>query len=423
MFPADTPLSVWLSWLETLSPKEINLGISRVQVVLSKLQIILPDKVILIAGTNGKGSCAAMIEALLRESGLKTGSYTSPHVINYNERIVLHGKPVDDCEIICAFEAIEAVRDGIELTYFEYGTLAALVIFAKSKLDIWILEVGLGGRLDATNVIDPSVALITNISLDHCDWLGNDIESIAAEKAGIMRSGIPVIYGDKKVPNYILQYSKKIGAKLSLAGRDFESNINSKGDWSWQCKGVEFQSLKPLGLLGKCQIQNASSVLAAIDAMGLLDRLNSNLINRVLTSLTVSGRSQRLIIRKKEWYFDVAHNPASALELAKTLKAFSLKKKTIGIIGILDDKDVSGIITPLIGLVDSWVAVSAANDRAIPSSKLAKNIIDLTSKDCFIADSLDDAIQFAQQNTSKNDRILVTGSFFIVGPILNQLAI
>ena len=184
MFPADTPLSVWLSWLETLSPKEINLGISRVQVVLSKLQITLPEKVILIAGTNGKGSCAAMTEALLRESGLKTGSYTSPHVINYNERIVLHGKPVDDGEIICAFEAIEKVRDGIELTYFEYGTLAALVIFAKSKLDIWILEVGLGGRLDATNVIDPSVALITNISFDHCNWLGDDIESIAAEKAG-----------------------------------------------------------------------------------------------------------------------------------------------------------------------------------------------------------------------------------------------
>ena len=421
MFPAGTPLSVWLSWLETLSPKEINLGLSRVQAVLKKLKITLPKKVILIAGTNGKGSCVAMTEALLRESGLRTGSYTSPHVIKYNERICLHGKPVEDSKIIYAFEEIEKVRDGIELTYFEYGTLAALVIFAKSKLDIWVLEVGLGGRLDATNIIDPSVALITNISFDHCNWLGHDIESIAAEKAGIMRAGIPVIYGDKEVPNHILQYSKEIGAKLSLVGRDYECNVNSKGSWSWRSDSVEFQSLKPLSLLGKFQIQNASAVLAAIDAMGLSEKLNTNLINRVFTSLSIIGRSQKLVINKKEWFFDVAHNPAAALELAKILEASLPKKKTLGIIGILDDKDVNGIITPLIGSVDSWVAVSAISKRAIPSSKLAKNIINLTGKKCFIADSLDTVIKFVQQNTSKNERILITGSFFTVGPMLDKL--
>tara|TARA_Y100000389_G_scaffold204894_1_gene260560 strand:+ start:3452 stop:4723 length:1272 start_codon:yes stop_codon:yes gene_type:complete len=423
MFSASTPLSVWLSWLETLSPKEINLGTSRVQTILDSLRLPLPKKVLLIAGTNGKGSSVAMTEALLRESGLNVGSYTSPHISKYNERIALNGKSVDDNKITSAFEKIEKVRGGVELTYFEYGTLAAFIILSNSRLDVWVLEVGLGGRLDATNIIDPSAALITNISLDHCDWLGDNIESIALEKAGVMRAGIPVIYGEKKVPNAIVQYSNQIGAKLALVDQDFKLSINPNGNWSWEGPNRKFKSLKPPGLLGKFQIQNASAVLAAIDAMGFLERLNVNLINRVLTSLKIPGRSQALIANEREWFFDVAHNPAAASALAMTLESHEPKKRTIAIIGILDDKDVDGIIMPLFHLVDSWVAVSAKSKRAIPSANLAKIISNLTKKKCYVADSLGSSIEIAQQNALKNDRILVTGSFFTVGPILNQLAI
>jgi dihydrofolate synthase/folylpolyglutamate synthase len=423
MYSASTPLSVWLSWLETLSPKEINLGTSRVQIIMDSLQLPLPEKVILIAGTNGKGSSVAMTEALLRESGLNVGSYTSPHISKYNERIALNGKSVDDNKITFAFEKIEKVRGCVALTYFEYGTLAAFIIFANSRLDVWVLEVGLGGRLDATNIIDPSVALITNISLDHCAWLGDDIESIALEKAGVMRAGIPVIYGEKKVPNAIVQYSNQIGAKLALVDQDFKSSINPNGNWSWEGPNRKFKSLKPPGLLGKFQIQNASAVLAAIDAMGFLERLNVNLINSVLTSLKIPGRTQTLIVNEREWFFDVAHNPAASSALAMTLESHELKKRTIAIIGILDDKDVDGIIMPLIHLVDSWVVVSAKSKRAIPSANLAKIISNLTEKKCYIADSLGSSIEIAQQNALKNERILVTGSFFTVGPILNKLAI
>ena len=196
MLPAGSPLSAWLTWLETLSPREIDLGLERVREVLGRLDLELPEHVLLIAGTNGKGSSVAMADALLRGAGYRVGAYTSPHVIDYNERISVGGRHASDDDIIVALETIEAVRNDVPLTYFEYGTLAAFVVFARAALDVWILEVGMGGRLDATNVIDPTGVLITNVSLDHCDWLGADVETIAAEKAGAMRRGVPVVYGD-----------------------------------------------------------------------------------------------------------------------------------------------------------------------------------------------------------------------------------
>ena len=203
MLPSGAPLSDWLTSLESLSPTEINLGLERVQLILERLNLPRPAHVLLIAGTNGKGSSVAMTDALLRASGLHVGAYTSPHIRHYNERIVVNGIAASDAEIIAAFESIEALRGDTELTYFEFGTLAAAVVFAAAELDVWVLEVGLGGRLDASNAIPPTASLITNISLDHCDWLGDDIETIAAEKAGIMRRGIPTVYGDPDVPEAI----------------------------------------------------------------------------------------------------------------------------------------------------------------------------------------------------------------------------
>ncbi len=207
MLPAGSPLPDWLTWLETLSPRDIDLGLERVQAVLNRLSLSIPEHVLLIAGTNGKGSSVAMADALLRAADFRVGAYTSPHITDYNERISVQGRLADDAEIVAAFEKIEAVRDDALLTYFEYGTLAAMVLFAEAALDVWILEVGMGGRLDATNAIDPTGVLICNVSLDHCDWLGKDIDTIAVEKAGVMRGGIPVVFGAENVPRAIVDHA------------------------------------------------------------------------------------------------------------------------------------------------------------------------------------------------------------------------
>ena len=422
MLPAGAPLSVWLTWLETLSPAEINLGISRVRLLIDRLQLPLPVKTLLIAGTNGKGSCVAMTDALLRAAGLSVGAYTSPHISRYNERIVVNGETVDDCAIISAFEVVETVRDGVELTYFEYGTLAALIVFAEAELDVWVLEVGLGGRLDATNAVDPMAALITNVSLDHCAWLGNDIETIASEKAGVMRAGIPVTYGGSNIPEAIERHSRELGADLLVAGRDFQVDIGTDGIWSWHGPSGDLESLKAPGLLGEFQIRNAAAVLAMLDAVGLFDSIDADLVNRVLPSLSLAGRSQRLTVDGVEWFFDVAHNPAAASALATTLASCETRNMTFAIVGLLDDKDVDGIIAPLTDSVDHWIAVPANSERAIPSSELARQISNLTARACFVADSVAGAVEFARHEASESDRILVTGSFFTVGPILDQLA-
>jgi dihydrofolate synthase/folylpolyglutamate synthase len=426
MIAADASLSDWLAWLETLSPTEINLGLDRVQELLARLNLTPPDHVLLIAGTNGKGSSVHMTDALLGAAGFRTGAYTSPHVSRYNERIAVAGKTASDAEIIAAFRTVNALREDIELTYFEFGTLAAAVIFAAAKLDVWILEVGLGGRLDATNAIEPTASLITNISLDHCDWLGNDVETIAIEKAGVMRAEIPTVYGDASVPDTILRQAKASGAQLLRAGVDYDLDVLADGQWNWRGPSESFNSLQPPGLSGDFQIANAAAVLALLDAAGLMTGIDANLINQVLPGLSLAGRSQKLTVPglgsdSNEWLIDVAHNPAAAQFLAESLAALDNPAKRIAIVGVLDDKDIGGIIGPLTDHVDQWIAITADSHRAVPSDELAGQIANLTGRACLIAGSIEDATEFARRESSENDRILVTGSFFTVAPVLDQL--
>lgn len=404
MLPAGSPLPDWLTWLETLSPREIDLGLERVQAVLERLSLPLPEHVLLIAGTNGKGSSVAMADALLRAADYRVGAYTSPHIIDYNERIVIQGQQASDAAIIAAFETIEAVRDDIPLTYFEYGTLAALVLFAEAELDVWILEVGMGGRLDATNAIDPTGVLITNVTLDHCDWLGEDVETIAAEKAGVMRSGVPAVFGDAEVPQTIIKRAEEIGAELLLRGRDFT-----------------LDSIPRPGLRGGFQVGNAAAVVALLKAAGLDAAANDDLVARVLPGVAVTGRGQSLEVEGIEWLLDVAHNPAAAEMLAATLAAEAYPGATLAIVGMLDDKDVEGSIRPLDPQVDAWIAVTADSRRAIPAQELARRIANETGRPCLIAASLVEAMALARREASIDDRILVTGSFFLVGPVLQQL--
>jgi len=426
MLPPSAPLSDWLTWLESLSPTEINLGLERVELILERLDLPRPAHVLLIAGTNGKGSSVAMADALLRASGLRVGAYTSPHISRYNERIVVNGVAASDAEIIAAFERIETLRGDTELTYFEFGTLAAAVVFAAAELDVWVLEVGLGGRLDATNAIEPTASLITNISLDHCDWLGNDVETIAAEKAGIMRRGVATVFGDTDVPEAIRRQADASGATLLLAGRDFELQVGENQEWSWRGPSGERQGLQPPGLAGEVQLSNAAAVLTLLDVAGLLDAVDAELINTVLPALTLAGRSQHLLVaglgcESNEWLIDVAHNRAAAEVLAKTLGSRESPGATFAIVGLLNDKDVAGIIGPLAEHVDTWVAMTAASHRAVAASELARQISNITGKACLVAQSPRAAIEFARRSAAENDRILATGSFFTVGPILDQL--
>ncbi|MEL7185056.1 MAG: Mur ligase family protein [Pseudomonadota bacterium] len=396
---ANTPLPDWLAWLETLSPTEIDLGLERVQIVLERLDIERPKHVLLIGGTNGKGSSVAMAEALLLDAGYRTGAYTSPHIERYNERVRVAGVEVSDKDITDALFAVEAVRDDLPLTYFEFGTLAAFVVFATHGVDAWILEVGLGGRLDATNVVDPDASLITNVSLDHCEWLGDDVETIAVEKAGIMRAGKPVIFADKTVPATIRSQAAKIGASLILP--EIPADLPTPG------------------LIGAFQRRNAAGVLALLEAAGLADAVESARVARVLPKVTLAGRSQRLMIEGTQWLLDVAHNAAAAAVLAETLAAD--RRQTTAIIGVLDDKDLDGILWPLAALVSRWVAVEAESPRAISAAELSRRIANGCDKACLTAESMPQAIEYARRVPAENDRILVTGSFFTVGPALRQI--
>ena len=408
-------LAQWLGWLETLSPNEIDLGLERVAVVLQRLPNQHSARVIHVAGTNGKGSSAAMLEALYLQRDDSVGCYTSPHIHHYNERIRVAGKDVDDAAIIAAFEQVEAAREDLALTYFEFGTLAAACVFDQAALDTVVLEIGLGGRLDAVNAIEPVGGIITNISVDHVAWLGSDINSIAKEKAGIMRASKPCIFASEDVPQSILDVADELGAELSVLGRDYRYQMDENGDWEFFGRDCHITGLNMPSLYGAIQIQNAAGVLALVEALGDTDLLNATTINAAFGKLQLPGRLQE-IERRQTWIVDVAHNRGAADVLAQSLPP---EQHRTCIVGILDDKVIADIIEPLLPLVDSWIAVTAASPRGIPANKLAAAIANLSGKPCLIAKTIEQACQ--QADSDDQGPVLVTGSFFTVGPALTWL--
>ncbi|MDH4127027.1 MAG: bifunctional folylpolyglutamate synthase/dihydrofolate synthase [Gammaproteobacteria bacterium] len=411
------PLARWLALLETLSPQEIVLGLERVETMLQRLQLRMPETVFHVAGTNGKGSSVAMLEALLRTTGKRVGCYTSPHLRRYNERIRVDGLDASDAEITAAFADIEALRDGLPLTYFEFGTLAALLVFAQSQVEIAVLEIGMGGRLDAVNAVQPTASLITNIALDHCAWLGATVEAIAAEKAGIMRAGKPIVFGATELPQAILATASSLGAVLLAAQRDYSWSVHGSS-WSWRGIKCELRDLDWPSLPGLMQIQNAAGVLAVLEAAGFDGLLDAANVKQAFSGLRVPGRMQEIGTR---WILDVAHNPAAATALAATLEARAHCGRTIVIIGMLDDKDVAGFVAPLAAIADQWIAVTALSSRAIPAKELARRVANATDKACLVATGLGAALERATQLAGDGDRILVTGSFYVVGAALEAL--
>jgi len=423
--PRFRRLADWLAWQETLHPNAIDLGLERLQRTLDRLDWRRPDcPVVTVAGTNGKGSCVALTARILAESGLRVGTFTSPHLLRYNERIAVGGVEVSDEALMAAFERIDAARGDDTLTFFEFNAAAALLVFADAQPDAIVLEVGMGGRLDAVNVVDTDVALITSIDLDHCDWLGRDRETIGREKAGILRAGRPAIFGARDMPLAIREHARQIGADLQQLGRDFDW-LPLGERWSWRGRGSEQRDLPAPALRGEIQYDNASAVLAVLEALQSRLRVPRSGIERGLLTVSLPGRFQivrRTRPRPIEWILDVAHNPAAARTLAAQLAAKERRGRTIAVCGVLGDKDVEGIVSELQGSFDAWVIVGLQGGRALEPEVLAERVRAGGVKVEAVAADVVAGCRAAEALAQSGDRVVVFGSFLTVGPALAILA-
>lgn len=414
-------LPSWLAYIERQHVQPIALGLERVAVVRSALGQTKACPVITVGGTNGKGSVCAMLESILLCAGYRVGLYTSPHLLDYNERVRVNGRPVFDHELCCGFAEVEAARNGIALTYFEFGTLAAWQVFSRNELDIIILEVGLGGRLDAVNVYEPDCAVVTTVDLDHMDYLGSDREQIGFEKAGIFRTGKPAICGDQHPPASLLAHAAAIDAALMLIGRDygFISRQQQWEFWSWRDKR---NGLAQPGLLGNIQLSNASTALAALDALRDLLPVATQDIKQGLLGVELPGRFQ-IFPGKPTVVLDVAHNPQAAAVLAQNLGKMALHPATWAIFGIMADKDIAGVIRAIKPWVTHWLVCALSGWRAASSAQIAELLRqEGVAGPIREYPSAAEAFAHARSAAEEDDRILAFGSFLTVADVMRVLA-
>ncbi|MGE5490987.1 MAG: bifunctional tetrahydrofolate synthase/dihydrofolate synthase [Actinomycetota bacterium] len=425
-------LADWLVHLEGLHPKGqagIELGLDRIKQVKDALGQEQHCPVIIVGGTNGKGSTCAYLENIVAKAGYRVGCYTSPHLMAYNERVRVNGQPASDEALCEAFARVEAARQAagnVALTYFEFGTLAAWEVFALAGVEAAILEVGLGGRLDAVNAYEPDVSIVTTVALDHTDWLGPTREHIGFEKAGIFRPGKPAFCADPAPPQTLLDHAAAIGADLRLIGRDFgfERDTENRLQWRWWCKSGERlvkRSLAYPGLRGPSQLYNAAVALAALDAIGHRLPVTMQAIRPGLIETELPGRFQ-VIPGKPAIVLDVGHNPQAVKVLADNLSSMGFFDRTHAVVGMLADKDAAGALAALKGKVDYWYVASLGGPRGTNASDLAEIIATNGlggEVACF--DSPADAIQAARGKANESDRILVFGSFYTVAGALQVL--
>lgn len=414
-----TRLDAWLAWQERLHPRTIELGLERPGQVLKNLDIHPAFTVITVAGTNGKGSSVVMLESILRAAGLRVGTYTSPHLLRYNERIRVNGEAVSDAVLCEAFARIDEARGDISLTYFEFGTLAALDIFARSRPDAVILEVGMGGRLDAVNLVDADAALVTSIALDHCDWLGTDRESIAREKAGIFRAGRPAVYAEPDAPATLLEYARGLEAPLYRLGHEYGYERRG-GTWDWWGSEWRFDGLPLPALLGPVQVQNAAGVLAVLERLRDRFPLGREHLCRGLAAATQPGRFQ-LIPGPVPQILDVAHNPQAAQELAAGLRAAPVTGRTHAVFAALADKDIPGVVAPLKELVDRWHVAGLDVPRGGSGDEVAAILSDIGVPGVTAYRSVAEARRGALEDAVPGDRVVVFGSFHTVAEALAEL--
>ncbi|UCV02855.1 bifunctional tetrahydrofolate synthase/dihydrofolate synthase [Dechloromonas denitrificans] len=429
-------LDDWLLHLEGLHPKGqagIELGLDRIRLVKAALGQTQHCPVIVVGGTNGKGSTCAYLENIIDRAGYKVGCYTSPHLLAYNERVRLNGRPVADEALCAAFARVEAARQqagSVALTYFEFGTLAAWEVFAAAGVEAAILEVGLGGRLDAVNAYEPDVSIVTTVALDHTDWLGPDRERIGFEKAGIYRSGKPAFCADPQPPHSLLDHAATIGADLRLIGRDFgferppADSGENRLQWRWWCRSGERllkRSLAYPGLRGPTQLYNAAVALAALEA--LVDRLPVTMqaIRPGLIETELTGRFQ-VLPGKPAIVLDVGHNPQAIKVLADNLANMGFFNSTHAVLGMLKDKDIVGALLPLKGKIDIWHLATLPGPRGATAETLAAVIVDAgLGGEIVCHASPAAAMQAAKGGAAESDRILAFGSFYTVAGALQAL--
>jgi dihydrofolate synthase / folylpolyglutamate synthase len=410
-------LNDWLTWQETLHPRAIDLRLDRLNRTLERLRYQRPSvPVITVGGTNGKGSCVALLASIYRATGYRVGTFTSPHLVRYNERITVDGAEVSDESLIAAFERIDAARADDTLTYFEFNTLAAFLIFETARPDVIVLEVGMGGRLDSVNVIDPDVAIVASISLDHLEWLGPDVESIGREKAGIFRKGRPAIYGSFVMPDSIAVAAGATGATLLRLGAGFGFERGSDG-WSWRMGLTQLDDLPAPGLAGDIQYENSSAVLAAVHLLQARLPVSFGQIAAGLREVALSGRFEE-VRGPVTWIFDVAHNPAAAATLAQRLDARPIEGRTIAVCGMLADKDIDGVIAAVGSRIDAWIVSAVSSSRGIDVNVLAERVKRHGGTALYAAESVTSACEYANDVTRAGERIVVFGSFTTVGPAL-----
>ena len=410
----------WLAYQESLNVKSIDLGLERVKVVYDRLQLAPRWRaVITVAGTNGKGSCVAMLTSMLTQGGYRVGTYTSPHLFRYHERICLNGQPVNDTTLCKAFEKVEVARDQVALTYFEFGTLAALVIFAQATLDAVVLEVGLGGRLDAVNIIDPDVALITALDIDHVDWLGSDRDSIAREKAGIMRPGKPMVCIDPDPPQSLHEQVRQLGAEAYFINRDFSCEATDESHWRW-CGPQSSVNYPYPPLVGEFQLQNAAGAIMCLALLKQCLPLNEQSIAEGLKSTAIAGRFQVMpgeVVR----IFDVAHNTQAAHALASNLNNTPCTGRTLAVLSMLEDKPIAQVAHVMAPAVDRWYVGALQVPRAANVEYLVdqvrKGLVDDRAEVC-VSTGIESAYGAACDAAAKGDRIVVFGSFYTVAAVL-----
>ncbi|MDT8363351.1 MAG: bifunctional tetrahydrofolate synthase/dihydrofolate synthase [Nitrosomonas sp.] len=414
-------LKDWLVYLEQLHPRMIDMGLERVQQVSLAAGLDPRFPIITVGGTNGKGSVCAMLESILSEAGYRVGCYMSPHLLRYNERIRIRRQEATDDEICAAFSEIESARQTcqISLTYFEVGTLAAMWLFMRRSVEVAILEVGLGGRLDAVNVFNPDCAVLTSIDLDHQDYLGNTLEEIGLEKIGIFREHKPAVCAEPEIPQIVLQHMKEMGANLLLLNEHFGYQVEGSC-WHYQGYGHHYRNLPLPALKGACQLQNGSASLAALEAMQIKLPVSLDSISRGLKKVSLPGRFQQ-VFSNPSVILDVAHNPGAARQLAANLDAAIFDGCTIAVVAMLKDKDIVATIRQLAGSVDFWVVAGLDVSRGASEQEIqiALRQADIDHHRLIgVFPCVSRACAYACDYANENDRICVFGSFHTVGAAL-----
>ncbi len=425
---ANASLPTWLSYLEQLHPSAIDMGLDRIKAVANGLPIDSGAVKFVVAGTNGKGSTCAMLEAILLAAGWRVGMYTSPHLIDFNERGRINAEPIADRDWVRAFEAIEAARGQTTLTYFEFTTLATLLLFAEQPLDAWVLEVGLGGRLDAVNIVDADCAIVTSIDLDHQDWLGDTREKIGWEKAHVFRTNRPAICADPQPPQSVVDYAQEMGADLWLFGRDF-NYAGDRQQWGFAGRNARRNALAYPALRGANQLLNAAGALAALESTRDRIPVTQQAVRQGLIQAALPGRFQ-IVPGQPITILDVAHNPHAAAVLEKNLGNMGFHPYTYAIFGMMADKDIDSVIGHLAKRIDRWYCVNLPAARAIEASDLAEHVQRVATShrnkddgpfDVQICDSVADAHEAVHQIVNPDDRIVVFGSFLTVAGALQAM--